>query len=160
MKYARITPRKMILEVADKKPESPSGVWVEITNKQAKEIENHKDNKKLPIWFEGKVTTRFDEFASGNRLEWNEETGDFTRTKMPVKVPKKITPLQLRKALNSAGLRDAVEAAIKKAPQETVDSWEYATEIQRDNPLVEQLAKTLSLTKEAIDQIFIDAAKL
>lgn len=159
MKYVRLTPRKVIMEIRDEKPQFGDN-WVEISNAKAAEAQALKDNRQLPILFENAITTRIKEFESGNRFRWDEELGDYVRTPIPVYVPPSITPLQLRKALNAAGLRDTIESIMANAPRETVDAWEYATMVERNNPLVLQLAGALSLTKEVVDQVFIDAVKL
>jgi hypothetical protein len=78
----------------------------------------------------------------------------------PAAVPHSITPLQARKALNAAGLRAAVEAAIAAGDQTTKDSWQYATEILRTDPLIVSLSGTLGLSSEQVDALFIQASTL
>jgi hypothetical protein len=75
-------------------------------------------------------------------------------------VPESISPLQARKALRAAGLLDQVNAAVQAATPDVQDAWEFASEIQRDNPLIAQVAAGLGLTGGQVDQLFIQAAAL
>lgn len=75
-------------------------------------------------------------------------------------VPKKITPRQCRLILMSQGLLATVEAMIAQQDEATRITWEYASEFQRNDPLLKQLAVNLGLTSEQIDQFFIAAATL
>jgi hypothetical protein len=80
-------------------------------------------------------------------------------------VPFSVTMRQARLALLNLGVLDNVETAIasiadpviKKAAQIT---WEFSSEVQRNNGLVTQLAPALGLTSEQIDNLFITAANL
>jgi hypothetical protein len=71
--------------------------------------------------------------------------------------PQSITPRQIRLALNMAGLRGAVEAAVLAGDQNLKDEWEFTTEFRRDNPQVIALGNTLGAD---LDQLFILAATL
>lgn len=77
-----------------------------------------------------------------------------------VHVPQRVTPLQLRAAINAAGLRTAVDAALAAAPIGARDAWEVATEARRDDPTLNQLATALGLTSEQVDAVFLAAANL
>lgn len=79
-------------------------------------------------------------------------------TPAPPAVPQVVTPLQARRAINAAGLRSSIEAAVAAADQDVKDAWEYATEIRRDNALIATMAATLNLTETDIDNLFIVAA--
>lgn len=92
--------------------------------------------------------------------------GDQWSAPIPV-VPQAVTMRQARIALNRAGLLSAVNAAIAALPagehgegDEARITWEFASEIQRDGPLIGQLAPGLGLTDTAIDNLFIEAATL
>lgn len=79
-------------------------------------------------------------------------------------VPFSVTMRQARLALLAAGLLDQVQTAINALPVETRTAaqitWDYSTEVQRDNGLVSQLAPALGLDAEAIDALFVQAARL
>lgn len=75
-------------------------------------------------------------------------------------VPASITPRQCRLVLMAQGLLPTVEAMIAQQDEATRITWEYALEFRRDDPLLLQLAASLQLTSEQIDQFFIAAAQL
>lgn len=75
----------------------------------------------------------------------------------PVLAP--LSPRQIRLVLAAQGLLATAEAALD-ALEEPVRSqalieWEYATEFQRDNPLLLQVADALDLTDEQIDTLWL-----
>lgn len=75
-------------------------------------------------------------------------------------VPQKVTPRQIRLALNDAGLRDAVEQAVTASDQSVKDWWEYSLDIERKNPLIILMAAALNITEQQLDNLFISAATL
>lgn len=79
---------------------------------------------------------------------------------LPPPVPRSVTARQARLALNAAGLLDDVDAAIAASPREVQLTWEYATEIERDNPILAQVAAGFGLTSEQMDDLFRQAATL
>lgn len=83
----------------------------------------------------------------------------------PPVVPDRVTMRQARLALLGAGLLDAVEPALAAIPDEVQRraaqiTWEYSTEVQRDNALISALAAGLGLTEQNLDQLFMTAATL
>jgi hypothetical protein len=83
------------------------------------------------------------------RAEYTIEVSDY------VYVPQVITGRQARLALNHFSLRDAVEAAIASADQNTKDEWEYANEIRRDWASLIAMATAIGITSEQLDELFI-----
>ena len=79
-----------------------------------------------------------------------------------VRVPKSITPRQCRLILLQQGLLTSVEAMIAQQDEATRITWEYALEFRRDDPLLIQLAASMSpsLTEAQIDEFFIAASQL
>lgn len=80
-------------------------------------------------------------------------------------VPEKVTPRQIRIALTLAGISESfVDSAIDalSEPNRSVAkiTWEYSTEVFRNNPLILSLAPAMGLTSEQVDRLFIQAAKL
>jgi hypothetical protein len=66
------------------------------------------------------------------------------------------TPWQIRKALNSLGLRQAVEDAVEASDDIALkDGWEFATEFRSDDPFVlsmgTMLGKDEAETRELIE---------
>ena len=70
-----------------------------------------------------------------------------------------ITMRQARLYLLSIGLLNQVETVIARNEEWKIE-WEYATEVQKDSPLVLALAKELNLTPESIDLMFNEAGVL
>lgn len=70
-----------------------------------------------------------------------------------------ITMRQARLYLLGAGLLSQVDAVIAKNEAWKIE-WEYATEVQKDSPLVLALASELHLSMEAIDLMFSEGRLL
>jgi hypothetical protein len=79
-------------------------------------------------------------------------------------VPSSVTMRQARLALLAAGLLDTIETAIAALPGMEGEAarieWEYATTIERANPLFSALTAQLGIPNEQLDQLFITAAGL
>jgi hypothetical protein len=75
-------------------------------------------------------------------------------------VPTSVTPRQIRLALNILGIRNTVEEAVSVASQDIKDTWNYSTEIDRNNPLIAGMANTLGLAEAQVDSLFILASGL
>lgn len=71
-----------------------------------------------------------------------------------------VTPRQARLALLVAGLLDQVDAAVTTAGGATKITWDYATEINRNDPLITSIGAALGLTSAQIDALFAHAATL
>jgi hypothetical protein len=82
----------------------------------------------------------------------------------PPPVPQSITQRQARIILSRAGYLSTVESAIATMPgtsgEEARITWEFATEVRRDDPLLVQISGLLNLTSEQVDQMFIDGNKI
>jgi len=95
------------------------------------------------------------------RFIWR--NGQLMRREMPQPpepVPQRITALQARRALLAADMLDQVEAAIARQPRAVQITWEYATEIHRDDPMLIEVAQAIGLTTNTLDDLFRAAAKL
>jgi hypothetical protein len=75
-------------------------------------------------------------------------------------IPQTVTMRQARLALNAAGLLSAVQSAINAGSEEAKITWEYSSEVQRNNGLVPTMAASLGMTETQIDNLFIAAAAL
>jgi hypothetical protein len=71
-----------------------------------------------------------------------------------------VTPLQARKALTQAGLRDSVESWVAAQAQGVRDAWDYAIQIERTDPVLGAAATALGLTEQQVDDLFALAAIL
>ena len=74
--------------------------------------------------------------------------------------PNSISMRQARLKLLELGLLDSVNSAITSMPQAAAIEWEYATVIQRNNPLVVQLQISLAMTDSDMDNFFRQAVTL
>lgn len=77
-----------------------------------------------------------------------------------ITLPSRLTMRQTRLALLNAGLLDQVMASISQMPQASQIEWEFASSVDRDNPLVASLAAALQLTTQQLDNLFIEGSKL
>lgn len=75
-----------------------------------------------------------------------------------------VTPRQARLALLGAGKLSAVTAALAAMPGAQGEAaritWEYATEIRRDDPLIAAIGPALELSEAQVDALFAQAAGL
>ena len=59
------------------------------------------------------------------------------------------SPWQIRKALNSQGLRQSVEDAVAASDDIALrDGWEFATEFRSDDPFVISMGASLGMTED------------
>lgn len=82
-----------------------------------------------------------------------------------IHVPASVTPRQAKLALLSAGLLDAVEAAIEAIADASTKrvaqiEWEYAQEVRRDCPQLNAVAAQMGMTDAQLDELFTLAATL
>jgi hypothetical protein len=78
----------------------------------------------------------------------------------PEPIPSVVTMRQARLALLQTGMLAQVNAAVAAADEATKITWEFSSEVQRNNALVATLAAALSLTDQQLDNLFALAATL
>lgn len=103
------------------------------------------------------------DLISGNRTERDltqEEIIEIQSQSIVDPVPQVVTMRQARLALLSAGLLDQVQTAIAQAPRAFQIAWEFASDVERNSPVIAALSSTLGLTEEQIDNLFILAGGL
>ena len=71
-----------------------------------------------------------------------------------------VTPLQARKALRQMGMIDTVNATVAAASADVKDAWEFASEVRRDDPMLQALQAQLGLTQAQVDALFVLASTL
>lgn len=71
-----------------------------------------------------------------------------------------VSPSQCRLALAQVDLLDSVTAMVAASALNVQVMWEFASVIERTNPLVVQLASALGLTEQGTDDLFTLAATL
>ena len=77
-----------------------------------------------------------------------------------IHTPKVVSMRQARLALLQVGLLDDVNSAISAGSTEDKITWEFATEVRRNDPLVINLSAYLDLSQEDLDNLFTLAASL
>ena len=98
---------------------------------------------------EGKVVTEEEQIAAYEAQKAAEK-----RSKM------ECTPRQARLALASAGLYEAVQTSVVSVSDEARIEWEYATMIERTNPIIAGMQMELGISDEALDGLFALAVTL
>ena len=93
-----------------------------------------------------------------NQTDWETMREDEMRARNPV--PQQVTMRQARLALLNAGLLDDVEVVIAAAGREAQLEWEYASVVERSNPVIAIVQQQQGVTDEQIDDLFREAAKL
>lgn len=78
---------------------------------------------------------------------------------LPEPIPQAITLRQARLYLYHNDLLDQVEAMIAGNKAYEIE-WEYATTIERNNPLTQAIIAELGLTEAQANTMFIEASKL
>lgn len=78
----------------------------------------------------------------------------------PPPVPASVTPLQMRRALRAADLKDQVDGLAAQLGEEAEEAWQYALEIERASPFIAQAAQLLGWTEQQVDDLFRLAATL
>ena len=91
------------------------------------------------------------------QVDWETMRADEMWARNPV--PQQVTMRQARLALLKAGLLDAAEAAIASAGREAQLEWDYASVVERSNPVI-AIVQQQGVTDAQIDDLFREAAKL
>jgi len=95
------------------------------------------------------------------RTEWTYVNGVFVEPVTPPEfAPTVVSMRQARLALLQAGLLTTVDAAIAAGSEADQITWEYATEVDRNSPLVVNLSASLGMTEQQLDDLFTLAASL
>lgn len=96
---------------------------------------------------------------SGSVQITNEEASALNPHPEPL-IPSVVSMRQARLALMEYGLLDQVKAAVASGSQADQITWEYATEVRRDDSLVAVLSAGMGLTDMQLDALFILASTL
>ena len=78
----------------------------------------------------------------------------------PNVTPNNVTPLQFRKALNQLNKRKLVDDYVKTLDQDSQDAWEYAININREDPIFLKAILEQKITVDDLDDVFRLAATL
>jgi hypothetical protein len=81
-----------------------------------------------------------------------------------VPVPQEVSMRQARLALLARGVLGQVDAAIESLPSPDREAarieWDYSSVVARNSPLVMMMGAALGLDDDALDDLFISAARL
>lgn len=81
-----------------------------------------------------------------------------------VPVPQEVSMRQARLALLARGVLGQVDAAIESLPSPDREAarieWDYSSVVARNSPLVVMMGAALGLDDDALDELFITAARL
>jgi hypothetical protein len=92
----------------------------------------------------------------------DEQTAIDEGSKVPV--PQEVSMRQARLALLARGVLGHVDAAIESLPSPDREAarieWDYSSVVARNSPLVEMMGAALGLDDDALDELFITAARL
>jgi len=101
------------------------------------------------------------------RYEVNIQTGEVTEhpdapatPELPAPIPSIVFMRQARIALHRQGYLATVNAAVPSMGEEAQITWEYATEVRRDDALTLAMVALLGLTEQQADELFTLAASL
>lgn len=72
----------------------------------------------------------------------------------PAPVPSSLSPLQARRALRQLGLKAAVDAYVATLGEEEQEEWEYAIEVQRTGPTINNGWALLGRSQAELDDLF------
>lgn len=75
-------------------------------------------------------------------------------------VPPMVSSIQARRAINEAGLKAAVEAAIAAADSDVQNIWYTAAIVERNNAILLAMAAAVGLSSDQVDALFRHAAEL
>lgn len=104
--------------------------------------------------------------VDGVGIGWRVQGGGWQPPASPAPpVPAVVSMRQARLALLAAGLLDDVTSAIAAIPdaiarQAAQIEWDYAHEVHRTSPFVQQLGAALGLDDAALDALFVQAVTL
>lgn len=98
---------------------------------------------------------------AGPGWTWTEGAGFAPPEDPPAIVPEKVSRLQARLALMSAGLLQSVEDYISSSGDPVLQMvWAEATEWRRDSPMIAAIGAALSLSEDQVDELFIAAGAI
>ena len=92
--------------------------------------------------------------------EYKYENNEFISYILPAIISTTVSMRQARLSLFQVDLLDEVETAIANGTRADQITWEYATEVNRSDPLVENLSTALGLTEQQLDDLFMLASTL
>ncbi|MDS1315329.1 hypothetical protein [Aliarcobacter butzleri] len=119
---------------------------------------NIRDTEDIHTFFDGKKEYPLEEYCLTKTIAPYIKPEEVHEV---VFIPTSITQRQCRLMLVQIGKYQEAVAFIENSQDDTIKiEWEYASTIERNNPLVSTLGEQLGLTKEQLDSLFVEASKL
>lgn len=119
---------------------------------------NISDTEDIHTFWDGKKEYPLEEYCLTKKIAAYVKPEEIPEV---VYIPTSITQRQCRLMLVQIGKYQEAVTFIENSQDDTIKiEWEYATEIERNNPLVSTLGEQLGLTKEQLDTYFVEASKL
>jgi hypothetical protein len=126
-------------------------------NENNRIVEVKPDNKSFPI----AEPLKWVDCPNDCTSEWTYVDSQFIEPVPPLPViPSIVSMRQARLALLQSNLLETVNTAINQGSEADKITWEYATEVSRDDALVTNLSAALGLTSEQLDSLFTLASSL
>ena len=167
MNYAKLGPRKSILRCIDTEqfPNADVSDCIELTPQQVATVATIRADKKIPIWFAGRVTCREAEIAPGFRFYWDTAVGDHVKVAIVTPVPQKISAWQAKAALQltphpqAGNMLVATEAALAAMPASSekvvvMAAWNNQANFSRQSATILQFGVVLGMDSDALDALF------
>lgn len=122
----------------------------------------------LPEWAEGTdefqiQTVDITDLDPQPQVGWIFEGNVFYEPEAPLTtVPQEVTRFQARAALYQAGLLEQVESIVTQPETDMMMklAWQDALSFKRNSQFVLEMAKTLNMTDEQLDNLFITAGSI
>lgn len=116
---------------------------------------NISDTEDIHTFWDGKKEYLLEQYCLTQTI------ASYVAPEVIVVVPTSITQRQCRLMLVQIGKYQEAVAFIENSEDDEIKiEWEYASTIERNNPLVSTLGEQLGLTKEQLDNLFVEASKL
>lgn len=131
------------------------------------DVRGYTEDGAILVVIDGVEWTVPDDMSNSQRQtisEWEAEGNVIPLYAAPPLPMKALSARQFRLGLHANGLLSSVQGSIDSLdePGRTAAQieWEYATQIERDHPLVNNLSAQLGLTDEQIDAMWLAALEL
>lgn len=141
--------------------------WEYVEDNREKTVYSKTTKEKIEIDYIGKIKEEDTLLEPKQFDKWNKDTQswiedielkkEFEKSLVPIS----ITQRQCRLMLVQIDKYQEAIAFIENSSDDIIKiEWEYASTIERTNPLVSALAEQLKLTKEQLDKLFMEASQI
>ena len=127
--YVRLSPRLDIIGAYPIRPGMDTSGMIELTDEQAAQVTALRAARKMPIWYDGRVTT-----ADAEKIRWDFRTDAYAPIPTPPIPVRTISKLAIRRQLRAWGMEAAFEAVLDAVPHARAD-WNDCQDIRTNDPL-------------------------